>query len=150
MAGVDMVHVPYKGTSRALNDLLAGRVELAFEGAPALVPHVKAARLRAIAANGPKRTPLFPDLPLMSESGFPGFLVTSWNGVAVPAGTPKEIISRLNSEIVKALHMPDVKERLSSLGAEPVGSTPEEFAAFIQAEIKKWAKVIKDAGIRLD
>jgi tripartite-type tricarboxylate transporter receptor subunit TctC len=150
MAGVDMVHIPYKGTSPALTDLLAGRVELTFEGAPALLRHVKAAKLRALAANGAKRTPLFPDLPTMQEQGFPGFLVTSWNGVAVPAGTPKEIISRLNSEIVKALQMPDVKERLSSLGADPVGSTPEEFAAFIQAEIKKWAKVIKDAGIRLD
>lgn len=150
MAGVDMLHIPYKGTAPELTDLLAGVVKIAFETTPAVLPRVKAGKLRALAVNSAKRTPLLPDVPTMSESGLPGFEVTSWNGVLVPAGTPKEIITQLHSEIVKVLQMPDVKERLSSLGADPVGNTPEQFATFIQAEIKKWAKVIKDSGARVD
>jgi tripartite-type tricarboxylate transporter receptor subunit TctC len=150
MAGVNMVHIPYKGTGPELTDLLAGVVRIAFETTPAVLPHVKAGKLRALAVNSLKRTPLLPDLPTMSEAGLPGFEVTSWNGVLAPAGTPKEIVTRLNNEIVKALKMPDVHEKLSGLGADPVGNTPEQFAAFIQAEIKKWAKVIKESGARVD
>ena len=150
MAGVQMVHIPYKGTGPELTDLLAGVVRIAFETTPAVLPHVKAGKLRALAVNSLKRTPLLPDLPTMSEAGLSGFEVTSWNGVLAPAGTPKEIVTRLNNEIVKALKMPDVHEKLSGLGADPVGNTPEQFAAFIQAEIKKWAKVIKESGARVD
>ena len=150
MAGVNMVHIPYKGTGPELTDLLAGVVRIAFETTPAVLPHVKAGKLRALAVNSLKRTPLLPDLPTMSEAGLPGFEVTSWNGVLAPAGTPKEIETRLNNEIVKALKMPDVHEKLSGLGADPVGNTPEQFGAFIQAEIKKWAKVIKESGARVD
>jgi len=150
MAGVNMVHIPYKGTGPELTDLLAGVVRIAFETTPAVLPHVKAGKLRALAVNSLKRTPLLPDLPTMSEAGLSGFEVTSWNGVLAPAGTPKEIVTRLNNEIVKALKMPDVHEKLSGLGADPVGNTPEQFAAFIQAEIKKWAKVIKESGARVD
>jgi len=150
MAGVDLVHVPYKGDSPCRTDLLAGRVQVSFLSIPSLVPHIKAGRLRLLAVNGPERTPIFPDVPTMQESGFPGFLVTSWNGVVVPAGTPKEIISRLNSELEEILKMPEVRERLSTLGADPVGSTPEEFGAFIKAEIEKWAKVIKATGAKVE
>lgn len=147
MAGVDMVHIPYKGTGPELTELLAGHVKIAFETTPAVLPHVKAGKLKALAVNSVKRSPLFPDLPTMAESGLPGFEVTSWNGLVVPTGTPKEIINRLNRETVKILQIPGVKEKLTSLGADPVGSTEEEFRAFIQAEIKKWAKVIKNANI---
>ena len=150
MAGVDMVHIPYKGTAPELTDLLAGVVKIAFETTPAVLTHVKAGKLRALAVNSAKRTPLLPDVPTMAEAGLPGFEVTSWNGIIAPAGTSKEIVTRLNQEIVKALKMPDASEKLSGVGADPVGSTPEQFAAFIQAEIKKWAKVIQEAGVKVD
>jgi tripartite-type tricarboxylate transporter receptor subunit TctC len=150
MAGVDMVHIPYKGTAPELTDLLAGVVKIAFETTPAVLTHVKAGKLRALAVNSAKRTPLLPNVPTMAEAGLPGFEVTSWNGVLAPAGTPKEIVTRLNQEIVKALKMADVREKLSGVGADPVGSTPEQFAAFIQTEIKKYAKVIQEAGVKID
>jgi tripartite-type tricarboxylate transporter receptor subunit TctC len=147
MAGVNMVHIPYKGTGPELTELLAGHVKIAFETTPAVLPHVKEGKLKALAVNSAKRSPLLPDLPTMAEAGLPGFEVTSWNGLVVPTGTPKEIVQRLNKETVKILQMPDVKEKLSSLGADPVGSTEEEFGAFIREEIKKWAKVISDAKV---
>jgi tripartite-type tricarboxylate transporter receptor subunit TctC len=150
MAGVDMVHIPYKGTGPELNDLLAGHVKIAFETTPAVLPHVKEGKLLALAVNSAKRTPLLPNVPTMSEAGVPGFEMTSWNGLAFPAGTPKEIVTRVYQETVRAVQMPDVREKLSSLGADPVGSTPEQFAAHIQAETKKWAKVIKDANVKVD
>ena len=150
MAGVDMVHIPYKGTGPELNDLLAGTVKIAFETTPAVLTHVKDGKLLALAVNSAKRTPLLPNVPTMSEAGVPGFEMTSWNGLAFPAGTPKEIITRVYQETLKAIQIPEVREKLSSLGADPVGSTPEQFAAFIQAETKKWAKVIKDANVKVD
>lgn len=150
MAAVNMVHIPYKGTGPELNDLLAGHIKIAFETTPAVLPHVKAGKLLALAINSAKRTPLLPDVPTMSEAGVPGFEMTSWNGLVFPAGTPKEIVTRVYQETVKALQTPDVHEKLSSLGAEPVGSTPEQFAAHIQAETKKWAKVIKEANVKAD
>lgn len=148
--GVEMVHIPYKGAAPELTDLLAGVVKISFATLPGVLPQIKAGKLRILAVNSEKRTPLLPDVPTMSEAGLPGFLVTSWNGIAVPAGTSKEIITRLHSEIVKILQMPDVKERLSGLGADPVGNTPEEFGAFIQSEIKKWTKVVKEAKVRIE
>ena len=150
MAGVDMVHIPYKGTAPELTDLLAGVVKIAFETTPAVLTHVKGGKLRALAVNSTKRTPLLPDLPTMGEAGLPGFEVTSWNGIVAPAGTSKEIVMRLNQEVVKALKMPEVSEKLSGIGADPVGGTPEQFGAFIQVEIKKWAKVIQEAGVKID
>lgn len=147
MAGVDMVHVSYKGTGPELTDLLAGVVKVAFETTPAVLPHVKAGKLRALAVNSATRTPLLPDVPTMGEAALPGFEVTSWNGIVAPAGTPKEIVGRLSQEVAKAVKMPDVVEKLSGVGASPVSSAPEQFGAFIQGEIAKWAKVIKQAGI---
>lgn len=150
MVGIDIVHIPYKGANPALTDLLAGRLSLAFETMPSALTHVKAGKLRALAVNGARRSPAMPDLPTMTEAGVPGYESTAWFGIVAPAATPKEIITKLNTEIVKILRMPDVKERLSTQGTELVGSTPEEFDAHIKREIAKWGKVIKDAGIPIE
>jgi tripartite-type tricarboxylate transporter receptor subunit TctC len=150
MAGVDMVHVPYKGTAPELNDLLAGNVKIAFETTPALLPHVKEGKLIALAVNSAKRTPLLPNVPTMAEAGLAGFEMSSWNGLLVPARTPKAIVTRLHKEAVQALQAPEVSEKLSGLGADPVGSAPEQFAAFMQAETKKWARVIREANIKAE
>jgi tripartite-type tricarboxylate transporter receptor subunit TctC len=150
MAGVDMVAIPYKGTAPALNDVLAGIEPIIFEAMPAVLPHVRAGKLRVLAVCNAKRSPLFPDVPTMAEAGVPGYEITTWTGVVVPKRTPKEIVTLLNREIVRSLNMPDVKERFAVMGADPAGSTPEEFSAFIQAEIKKWAKVIKDSNIKAE
>ena len=150
MAGVDMVHIPYKGSAPAMTDLLGGRVSLMFDTVPSAMPHVKAGKLRALAVTSAKRSPLVPDLPTVAESGLPGFESAPWYGAVVPAGTPKEIITKLYTEIVKILNMPDVKDRLSNYGYTIIGSTPEQFADFIKTDMAKWAKVIKDAGIHVD
>ena len=150
MAGVSMVHVPYKGSAPAVADLLGGQVQLMFDNMPSSLPHIKAGKLRAIAVTSAKRSPALPDLPTIAEAGLPGYEASSWFGVLAPAGTPREIITRLNQTIVASLRTPAMNERLSSQGAEPVGNTPEQFASFIQAEIAKWAKVIKASGAKLD
>ena len=150
MAGVDIVHVPYKGTAPALNDVLAGIEPIIFEAFPPLLPHIKAGKLRYLAVCGPKRNPLFPDVPTVSEAGVPGYEITTWVGISAPKGTPKEIVTLLNREIVKILDMPDIKEKFANMGADTAGSAPEEFSAFIQAEVKKWSKVIKDAKIKVE
>ncbi len=146
MTGIDMVHIPYKGSGPSMTALVSGEVSVAFDTTFTPIPHVKAGRLRAIAICVNKRSPAIPDVPTMAESGFP-FEATAWSGVLAPAGTPKEIVKKLNTEIVRILHMPDVKERFSSVGDEIVAGTPEQFAAHIKAELEKYAKVIKDAGI---
>lgn len=146
MAGIDMVNIPYKGSAPNVTALIGGEVSVAFEVTVTPIPHVKAGRLRAIAICSDKRSPALPDVPTMAESGFP-FEATSWSGVLVPAGTPKEIVKRLNTEIFKILHMPDVKDRFSNLGDEIVAGTPEQFTALIKAELEKHAKVVKDARI---
>ncbi len=150
MVGIDMVHIPYKGTGPELTDLLAGHVKIAFETTPAVLSHVKAGKLLALAVNSAKRTPLLPDVQTMSEAGVPGFEVTSWNGLVFPAGTPKEIVTRIWQETVKVLTTPDVRENFLSLGATPIGNTPEQFGVFIQEEVKKWAKVIEDANVKVE
>jgi tripartite-type tricarboxylate transporter receptor subunit TctC len=150
MAGVDIVHVPYKGTAPALNDVLAGIEPIIFEAFPPLLPHIKAGKLRYLAVCGTKRNPLFPEVPTVSESGLPGYEAYTWVGISAPKGTPKEIVTLLNREIVKILDMPDIKEKFAAMGADTAGSTPEEFSAFIQAEVKKWSKVIKDAKIKVE
>jgi tripartite-type tricarboxylate transporter receptor subunit TctC len=149
MAELDIVHIPYKGATPALTDLLGGHVSLMFANMLAALPHVKAGKLRALGVTSAKRSILAPDLPTIAEAGLPGFEVSSMYGVLVPVGTPKDIITKLNSQILGILHMPDVKEILSRQGAEVVGSTPEEFGVFIKEQIAKWAKVIKNAGIRI-
>lgn len=150
MAGVKMVHVPFKGAVPAIIDLLGGRILLIFSSAPPALPHVKTGKLRALAVTSAKRSYVAPDLPTISESGLPGYEVINWYGVLAPAGTQKAIVAKLNPEIVKILNMPDVKERLSAVGIETFSSTPAQFAAFIKDETAKWAKVVKFSGARLD
>ena len=150
MAGVDMTHIPYKGSAPALTDLLGGQVNLMFDNMPSALPHVKAGKLRALAVTSGKRSPAAPDLPTIEEAGVPGYEASSWFGVLAPAGTPPDIVNKLNAEIVRILKTPEMKERLSSQGAEPVGSSPGEFAAHIKAEMAKWAKVVKESGARVD
>lgn len=146
-AGVDTVHVPYKGSGQAVIDLLGGQVQMMFSGMSSVMPHIKAGRLRALAVTGAQRSPAVPDVPTIAESGFPGFAATAWYGVLATAGTPKPIVNRLHDEIVRALALPDVKERLNNVGFELVGGTPDEFAAFIKSEIAKWTRVVRDAHI---
>jgi tripartite-type tricarboxylate transporter receptor subunit TctC len=151
MAGVQMVHIPYKGGAPAMADLLAGQVQLMFDNLANALPNVKAGRLRALAVTTLKRSPAMPDLPTVAESGLPGFDLTTWFGLMVPAGTPPEIVAKLNAEIVRALNTKDMRERLEKMGAEPpVNNTPDNFAAFIRSEAAKYAKVVKDSGARVD
>lgn len=149
-AGVDAVHVPYKGGGPALAELVAGQVQALFSLALAATPQVKAGRARALAITSGKRSPVAPDLPTVAELGFPGFEVIGWFGWLAPAGTPPAIVGRLNAEIVKALKTPEVRDRLLSQSTEPIGNSPREFAAFVKSERDKWAQVIKRAGIRMD
>lgn len=148
MTGVKWVHIPYKGAGPALIELLAGQHVLYFGNIAGVIGYVRTRRLRAIAVTGEKRSPAVPDVPTVIESGLPGFVVTAWYGVAAPAKTPRAIIDKLNSEIVRALKSPDLRTRLLDQGTDPVGSTPEQYTAFMQNEIAKWAKVIKAAGIK--
>jgi tripartite-type tricarboxylate transporter receptor subunit TctC len=150
MAGVKLIHVPYKGAAPALADLLGGQVQLMFSTMPPALPHVKDGKLRALAVTSLKRSPAAPDLPTVDEIALPGFEANTWHGVVVPAGTPGAIVARLNREIVAILHLPDVVERLSGQGAEALGSTPEEFAAYIKSESVKWAKVVRDSGAKAE
>jgi tripartite-type tricarboxylate transporter receptor subunit TctC len=150
MAGVKMTHVPFKGAVPAINDLLGGRISLIFSSAPPALPHVASGKLRALAVTSARRSSVSPDLPTVSESGLPGFEVINWYGVLAPARTPKSIVDKLNAEITRITNMPDVKERLSTVGIEALSSTPAQFAAFIKEETAKWAKVVKFSGARLD
>jgi len=149
MAGIEMVHVPYKGLSPALTDLLSGRVQLMFSSVVAIVPHVKAGKVRGLATTGAKRLALLPELPTIAESGFPGYEASSWYGILAPAGTPREIVTKLNVDLSKALEQPEVRSSLLAEGAEPAGGTPEQFAAHIRAEKERLGKIIRDAKIRL-
>ena len=146
-AGVDMVHVPYKGSGQAVIDLLGGQVQSMFSGMSSVMQHIKAGKLRALAVTGAQRSPAVPDVPTIAESGFPGFAATAWYGVLATAGTPRPVVTRLHAEIVQALGLPDVKERLNNVGFELAGTTPDEFAAFIKSEIAKWTKVVRTAKI---
>lgn len=150
MAGVDMLHVPYKGAVPALTDLLGGQVSMIFSSMPPALPLVKTGKIRALGVTSATRSPAAPAIPTITESGLPGYEVNNWYGILAPRGTPKEIVSKLNAEIVKILNMPDVKESLAVQGAEPVSGTPEQFAAYIKEETEKWAKIVKYSGARLD
>lgn len=149
-AGIDMVHVPYKGAAPGINDLVAGQIPLMFVDISISLPHVRAGRLRALAVTAAKRIPQLPDVSTVSESGLPGFEVNAWFGVFVPAGTPREIVGRLNADIVRGLAAPEVRERLLAVGVEPVTSTPEQFAAFVKSETAKWGRVVRLSGARAD
>ena len=150
MASVKMTHVPYKGGGPAVIALVGGQVSVGFATTPSVLPQVKAAKLRGLAVTSAQRSPATSELPTISEAGVPGYEAGTWYGVLVPAGTPREIIARLHAESVKLLKLPDVKERLDAAGFEPIGSTPEQFAAYTSSEIEKWAKVVKASGARAD
>ena len=147
MAGIKMTHVPYKGVGQALAELTAGHVDLLFSSVPGAAPYIKAGRLRALGVAGAKRSASMPELPTIAEGGLPGYETTNAQGVLAPAGTPREIVTRIRDEFVRIMALPDVRPRLLELGMEPVGSTPEQFGEFIRAEITKWSKVVNATGI---
>jgi tripartite-type tricarboxylate transporter receptor subunit TctC len=148
LSGIDALHVPYKGGAPALNDLIGGQLSFMIENVPGTMPFVKSGKLRALAVTSPQRSPLEPTLPTMAEAGVPGYEVVGWNGIVAMSGTPPEIVARLHAEVAKILRSPEVKQKMVALGAQPVGSTPDEFAAFIKAEMARWGKIIKEKGIR--
>ena len=148
-AGIEITHVPYKGSGPAIQDLMGGQVDMMFDTTVVAAPQIKAGKVRPLAVTSARRLKGF-DIPTMTEAGLPGYEVTSWQGIFAPAATPPAIVARLNSEIVKILNMPDVRERMESLGVDPVANTSEEFAAFQKAEIAKWAKVVKEGNVKID
>lgn len=150
MTGTRLVHVPFKGAAPAAVALMSGEIDFMFSSTTSVVSQVKAGKVRAVAVTGRKRFAEMPHIPTISEAGVPGFEVTGWYVTLAPAGTPREIIAKLNAGIVKAVRLPAVRERFAALGTEPVGGTPEECAAFLRAEIDKWAKVVKASGARPD
>ena len=150
MAGVRMTHIPYKGTAAALIDLMAGQIQLTFDTLPSAMPYVKAKKLKALAVTSAKRTKSLSELPTVSEAGVAGYEVTSWYGALAPAGTPAEIVKKLNADFVRTINIPQVTEKMIEAGADPVANTPEQFAAFIRSELRKWAKVVQDSGARVD
>jgi tripartite-type tricarboxylate transporter receptor subunit TctC len=147
VAGVKLVHVPYKGVNLAMNDVLAGNVQLVLIGIPAAAQNIKAGKLRALAVLARERSAALPDVPTAAEAGLPDFDVTTWYGVLAPAGTPRAIVTRLNGELVRIMHSPDIKERLATMSTEPRTSTPEEFSAYIGQERARWAEVVHKTGI---
>ncbi|HYN11845.1 MAG TPA: tripartite tricarboxylate transporter substrate binding protein, partial [Burkholderiales bacterium] len=150
MAGIKLVHIPYKSTGQMTTDALGGQIQIIFHNAPVLLPHVRSGALRGIAVTSAKRQPYAAELPTMSEAGLPGFEVSAFFGFMAPAGTPPAIIAKLHGEIVAIMALPDMRERFLAQAAEPVGNRPDEYAAFIQSEIVKWAKVVKEAGLKVD
>jgi tripartite-type tricarboxylate transporter receptor subunit TctC len=150
MNNVNIMHIPYKSTSQAITDLTSGQVQLMYPSATSIIPHVKSGRLHAVAIATKARSALAPDIPTAGEAGLPGFEAGIWNGVVAPAGTAPAIIEKLHGAIAKIIRSPDTRERILGMGADPVVSTPVEFSAFIAAELKKWTKVIKESGAKLD
>lgn len=148
MTGIDVVHVAYSGSIPAITAVINGEASFMFQILPTALPQIQANKIRALAVSSAKRSSILPDLPTVAESGLPGFDIVAWFGIMAPAGTPKEIITKLNTEIVKILQMPDVKERLLKLGIEPISSTPENFATYVREEIAKWGKLVKESGVQ--
>ena len=150
VGGLDTIHVPYKGVAPAIVDLVSGQVQALISTMPSATPHIKSGRVRALAVASAKRAPSLPQVPTFHESGFPGFEASAWNAVLAPAGTPDEIIRRLNGAIVKIVHSPEIRERLEAQGAVAIGDSPEEFGRYLKAEVAKWSKVVKASGAKLD
>jgi tripartite-type tricarboxylate transporter receptor subunit TctC len=149
MTGANLVHIPYKGSAGVLTDVMGGQIAVTIDNMPPYVPQVRAGKIRALAVSTAKRSSAMPDVPTIAEAGVTGYEAGAWFGLLAPAGTPKAVVAQLSAESARILKLPDVSKRISELGAEPVGSTPEEFAALINSEIAKWAKVIKDANVEL-
>ena len=149
MSGAKITHVPYKGGAAGIADLIAGQVQLMMEGLNSITPHAKAGRVRALGVSGPKRSPALPDVPTIAEGGVAGYEATTWNGIVVPAGTPRTLVTLLNQKINASLASPFVREKFAAIGAEPGNKTPEEYAAFIRAEYKKWGEVVKRSGAKI-
>ena len=149
-AGIDIVHIGYKGGGQAVQDLLGGQIQMVVTALPTVEGHLKSGKLRALAFTSAQHVPGAPEVPTLAESGFPGFEVVSWYGILAPAGTPQTIVGKLNAEINRILKLPAVRDRLVALGTEPTGGSPEQFAATIKADAARWAKVVADAGIRID
>ena len=150
MTGVDIVHVPYKGSAQAINDLMAGQIQVMFDNVPSIGPHVKAGRVRGLGVSALRRAASFPDIPTIAEAGVPGYETNSWGGVIGPARLPREIVVRLNAEIKAALAVPAVAERYRQLDSEIDGSTPEEFLALVRRETPKWGEVVRRSGAKID
>ncbi len=150
MTGTTMNHIPYKGAGPAMQDLLAGQVDLMFDGMGSSAPQIRGGKLRPLAVTTTTRSPAFPDVPTVQEAGVPGYEVTTWYGLWAPAGTPPDIVNKLQAEVTKALLKQDIKEIWAAQGASPGGNTPEQFTVFIRNEVVKWAKVVKDSGARID
>jgi tripartite-type tricarboxylate transporter receptor subunit TctC len=150
MTGVDIVHVPYRGSAQAINDLIAGQIQVMFDNVPSIGPHVKAGRVRGIGVSAPRRAASFPDVPTIAEAGVPGYETNSWGGVIGPARLPREVVSKVNQEIKAALAAPAVAERYRQLDSEIDGSTPEEFLALVRRETPKWGEVVRRSGAKID
>jgi len=148
--GVNILHIPYKGGAPAIADLVAGQIPMMFDNVPPLLPHVRSGRIKALAVTSLARIAVLPDVPTLHELGLKDFDAVGWNGLLAPAGTPREIVSRLNAEVVRVLRIPEVRDQLTSQGADVVGNSPEAFSAWIKAEVKKWADVVKVSGAKID
>ena len=150
MAGIDITHIPYKGSAPALTDLLGGQVNIMFDLVLTAAPHVRAGTARAIAVTGRERSAVLPQVPTVAESGVAGYEVSAWFALFAPAGTPPAAVNRLNMEVARAMKLPDVRERLASQGAEPLTSSPEDTAAYVKSELAKWSRVVKASGMKID
>ena len=149
-ATINIVHVPYKGGGPAVNDVIAGQVEMTFVGAPASLPHVRSGRLRLIAVSTVKRMTTLPDTPTVAESGYPGFDIPAYYSLLAPAGTPPAIVNRLQSELARIVHQKEIRDRFATFGVEPVGNTPEQLTAFMTADVAKWSKLVQSLGLKTE
>ena len=150
MAGVQLVHIPYKGNAPALIDLVGGHIDLIFNGVTSALPLIKGGKLRALAVTSLQRSSALPEMPTLDETALKGFEAVAWNGLSAPAHTPREVVAKINADVIRIVNSPELKERLKAEGSDPVGNTPEQYAAFLRAEVAKWAKVIKFAGVKAE